>query len=159
MLASESPGSDESHLAQCSLSKHCDILGWRWWWGGVDLSITLLRLSFSSSTSCVIPDQFCRSLLPFVCEHVSVGGHTPRQQHERAATWLKLTSVAGGRASGTQHPAASHSPTLPRYFVNMCICLRSRTPQWFRRNRRAGVLRTCTLCLPAPKYTSVSVCA
>ncbi len=52
-----------------------------------------------------------------------MGAHTLSQQHERAATWLKLTSVAGRSASGAQHTATSHSPARPGYYPCMCVCV------------------------------------
>lgn len=59
---------------------------------------------------------------PLCLKTFSMCGHTQSQLHERAATWLKLTSVARRSASGTQHTATSHSPTLQRCFC-ACACL------------------------------------
>lgn len=53
--------------------------------------------------------------IPYVFQTSSMSGHTVSQQHGRAATWLKLTSVARSRAAGARHSATSPPSTLFLY--------------------------------------------
>lgn len=80
-----------------------------------------LQINLSINLSIQLPPDHAFILL--CLQTFCMGGHTLSEQHERAATWLKLTSVARRSASGAQHTATSHSPTLPGYYVCMCISL------------------------------------
>lgn len=86
-----------------------------------------------------------------------MGGHTPSQQHERAATWLKLTSVARRSASGAQHSATSHSPRPPCSSVCMCTSLYLWPPKVLLRSCACPCSSLC-VCARADACAGARVC-